>query len=261
MKKLLAMVTIIVVSLTISGCSVKLGMDKRNSNSDKNIEKTVSVEGVKSLMINTDMSKINVMNYDGDEIKITAELSDSTKGIDISQVGDKLDISEKTSGANFSIFGKSNYNASDIEISIPKNFKGDITITQGVGEIIMEGLRAEKLTLKGGAGEIRGSEIVCNKLKVDAGVGDIKLFLAEKSGDIDINGGVGEINLEIAEVGGNLEYKGGVGSARIRIPNNAPVKFNAKSGLGNCDIKAKTSNESKYVFDLSVGIGEIKVLN
>jgi hypothetical protein len=92
-------------------------------------------------------------------------------------------------------------------------------------------------------------------------VGKVDLNLTEKCGDILINGGVGEVNVKMAEVGGNLIYKGSVGSGNITIPENSPVKFVTKNGVGKCEIKAKTSGKETYTFDLKVGVGSINVRN
>ena len=42
---------------------------------------------------------------------------------------------------------------------------------------------------------------------------------------------------------------------------NSPVYFNTTSGIGNTNINTVTSSEKNYEFNLSVGIGEIKVNN
>ena len=100
-----------------------------------------------------------------------------------------------------------------------------------------------------------------NKLYLESGVGDVELETKERTGDIDIKGGVGSVDVSLGDVNGNLTFQGGVGDTNISIPSNSPVSIKTDSGLGNANISAKTSGENKYIFDISIGIGEINITN
>lgn len=262
MKKVITGLIAIIVALTLGGCSVRFGVNSRDEIKEgKEINKTSSISGVNRLVIESSVSEFTIEAYDGEEVKVQGTLSGYSKGIDVNTNGGDLNIKEKSTALGINILGSGFNNTSNVEVLIPKSFKGDIKFTQGVGTTDIKDIKVGRLDIKGGAGEIRSNNISFDKLDVDSGVGVIDIYVGEKSGDINIKGGVGEVSVDLVEVGGNLTFSGGVGQGKIRIPRNAPVRFNTKSGLGSCDVTAVTSGEGTYTFDLKVGVGEIKVYN
>ena len=117
------------------------------------------------------------------------------------------------------------------------------------------------INIDGGAGKLTLSNICFNRLDLDSGVGQVNIETGDRSGDIDINGGVGEVNVAIKKVGGDLIYDGGVGSSNIKIPKNSPISIKSESGLGSIENEAVISGNGDYIFDISVGVGSIRIYN
>lgn len=67
--------------------------------------------------------------------------------------------------------------------------------------------------------------------------------------------------MNIKKVGGDLIYDGGVGSSNIKIPKNSPIIIKSESGLGSIENEAVISSNGDYIFDISVGVGSIRIYN
>lgn len=251
-------IIIAMVSLCIIGvCGCSLG---RINQVENNINESVALNNINQIDIEIGVLEANINSYSGDEIMVSGNVGRYADDIEVKQSGNTIKIEDKSSLTSiFGInFGKTN---STLNISIPEKFSGDINFKYGAGSSKISGVKANKLTIEGGAGELKIDDIIFNKCKLSAGVGSTKMYLSEKCGDIEIKGGVGEVIVEMDEVGGGFKFDGGVGSTKVRIPKDSPVNFKTKSGIGACNINAKTSNEGTYTFDLSVGVGEIQVNN
>ena len=264
MKKLIVLVWSIIMIFTLTACSVRFEVrNKRNNSSlsSKTIEinKSVAFEGESKIDIEIGCGKATLIGYEGNEIIISGTTNLSDEKIILTKEGNTIKIKDKSDNS-IDLFGDNNY-ILDLEIKIPYSFNGDLHYEYGAGESEIKDIICNNLSIDGGAGELTIDDIVFNKLDFNAGVGESNINLIRKCGDIDIDGGVGEVKISLAEVGGNLIYEGGIGSAEIKIPENSPVYFNTSSGIGEANINAVTSSEKIYEFNLTVGIGEIKVHN
>ncbi len=259
-KKVLSILAITLVSFNLVSCIVKTGFEDNSTifTSNKNGEKVseeYEISGVNSIDIEVDAAIVKIKNYDGDTIKVEGYLGKSSKGLTNKKKSDEVEIVEKCSKKVV------NNDLSDYEILIPSNFNGDLSFTIGLGTGDLNDVKVNELEVESGTGEFNINNVVFNKLDLSCGVGNVTMNLNEKCGDMDIEGGVGETIINIKEVGGNLTCEGGVGSTKITLPENAPVKFNTESGLGKCNISARTSGENTYTFNLEVGVGDIKITN
>ncbi|MEN8078171.1 DUF4097 family beta strand repeat-containing protein [Clostridioides difficile] len=267
MKKIMTLALSLILVLVLGGCSVRFEVRNKKSNNNNNksykvmdIDKSVKLENENKIDISANWGEINIVGYDGTEVVMSGESNLDPEEINIEKVGDSIIISDGNDLSDIDLFRSNNLNV-DLLIKIPNNFTGDIHLEYGAAEVEISDLSCNNISIDGGAGQLTINDIVFNKFKFSAGVGESNINLVEKCGEIHIDGGVGEVNLSIAEVGGNLTYEGGIGSATIKIPKNAPVYFNTSSGIGETNIKAITSSEKTYEFNLSLGIGEIKVYN
>ncbi|MBX9136890.1 MULTISPECIES: DUF4097 family beta strand repeat-containing protein [unclassified Clostridium] len=268
MKKIMTLALSLILVLSLSACSVRFEVrNKNNSKSNKtyevkDINKNVKLENENKIDISIGFGKINIVGYDGNEVIVTGKtnLNVDEINININKEGNSIEISDGNDLSNIDLFKSNNIDVK-LMIKIPNNYSGDINLSYGAAEVELSNIDCNNLNIDGGAGELTINDIFFNKLDFNAGVGESEINLVRKCGEIDIDGGVGEISISIEEVGGNLIYEGGVGSAKIKIPENSPVYFNTDSGIGETNINAITSSERTYEFNLSLGIGEIKVYN
>lgn len=261
MKKIIMLALTILVILSLWGCSIRFGVNKRSFGNTVDINEKIIYEGEEKIDINIKYGDITLSTYEGNEIIITGFTNRGEDIIKLSKSGNSINIKDDSKD-NFDLF--SNNDLSDkmtIDIKVPSTFNGDIDLEYGAGEANIIGIKCNKLNIEGGAGKLNLEDIVFNELVFSAGVGQSNIKLTEKCGDIKIKGGVGEINITMNKVGGNLTFDGGVGSAKIRIPEDAPVYFNTSSGIGTAKITAKTSGKNTYKFELNIGVGEIKIYN
>lgn len=262
MKKIITIALLVLAMVTLSGCGLKFGMEDRKNNGkgETNINKTISIEGINNIDISVGALEATISSYNGDEVKIVGSLGEYVDDLEVNTSGNTISIKDKIFYSSF-IGVNFGDNTHSLDIMIPEKYMGDLKYAYGASSTKITDIKVDKLKIEGGAGELIADNIVFNNLDLNAGVGSTKLYLKEKCGDINAKGGVGEVYIDMREVGGNLIYDGGVGSAEIRIPVDSPVRINTKSGLGQSNIRARTSNEGTYTFDLNVGIGEIKVDN
>ena len=173
--------------LLLGGCDIKFGVDKGNrentSINGTGIDESYEIENAKSIVINTDILDSIVKTYDGDKIKIVGTIGSKSKGIKYSSDGNKVILEEKYSnGINKQGMGKFS-NASQYQILIPESYNGDLYIEYGAGTIDLEGVKVDKLKIKGGAGELIVKNVVFNELNLSSGVGSTNISLKEKCGD------------------------------------------------------------------------------
>ncbi|CDM70415.1 Hypothetical protein CM240_3298 [Clostridium bornimense] len=263
MKKRIVSIFIgVILALTLTSCAVKVGIEPRNKIAHKNSEldkdETLSLEDIDNININIQLADVQCKSFDENNVRLIVKNSTTLNGEVIMKKEDKnLNIEEKKSGKKL---GTNNYSRK-IEIYIPKEYKGDIYFENGVGDIKLEEISCENLSLEGGTGDLDIYNINAKDLTLNSGVGDIRLNLNKSPENMNIGSGTGDCDINIEEVNGNLVYDGGVGDVTIRIPENAPVKIKSSSGVGYSNIDAKISDTNKYTFDLDNSVGEIKVTN
>ncbi|ASW44023.1 DUF4097 family beta strand repeat-containing protein [Clostridium isatidis] len=271
MKKISKIIlSIFVTTILLSGCGVKFGIESRRNNkindfinrnsTNKDGEKVnikESIEGISNLDIEIDVSNLNIMYYDGEEVEISGVLGEESEGIKVDKNFNELEIEEKYNNSN----NLNSDTSSDLTIKIPSSYNGNLKLSLGVGSCKVKDLILESMEVNAGVGELYIEDVSFNELNLESGLGDININTNKKTGDMNIKGGVGNINITLGDINGNLKFEGGLGDATIVIPEDAPVNIKTSSGLGSVNASAKTSGENKYLFDINMGIGELNIKN
>ncbi|MFU7516983.1 DUF4097 family beta strand repeat-containing protein [Clostridium sp. HCS.1] len=269
MKKYIGITVAIALTTLLAGCGVKFGIESRNNwwndrattddstNSGENIIISEVITDINKLDIKIDVSNVKINYYDGSDIEISGKLSKYSRGVKTEKKSDTLIIIEESKN-NKNLMADS---SSNLVIDIPRNFNGDFEFAFGVGECEINDLELSNIKISSGVGELTLHEISFDKIELKSGVGETTLETSKKTGEINIEGGIGETNVSLGDINGDLRFEGGMGSATIKVPVNAPINITSKAGLGEAKITAKTSNEEKYTFDVSVGLGDIKITN
>lgn len=259
MKRVLGILLTVALSTFLAGCSIKFGVESRNTSkyAGQSINQSESIEGVDNLNIDIEVSNVNILYYDGNDIEVSGTLGSSSKGVTINRNSNELIINEKS---NKSV-NIGNSTVSELEIKIPNSYTGDLKLALGVGECTINDVKADNMEVKAGVGQLKMNNISFNSLELQSGVGEVDIETKEKTGNINIEGGVGDIYVKLGNINGNLKFDGGMGSTRISIPPDSPVNIKTSSGLGECNVSAKTSGENKYIFDVSMGVGSLNITN
>lgn len=259
MKRVLGILLTVALSTLLAGCSIKFGVESRNTNNytGKSINQSESIEGVDKINIDIEVSNVNISYYDGNNIEVFGTLGSSSRGVTINRNSNELVINEK-SNKTINI-GKST--VSELEVKIPSSYSGDLKLAFGVGECRINDVKADNMEVKAGVGQLKMNNISFNSLDLQSGLGEVDIETKEKTGNINIEGGVGDIYVKLGNIAGDLQFEGGMGNADISIPADSPVSIKTSSGLGECNVSAKTSGENKYIFDVSMGVGSLNITN
>lgn len=267
MKNVLKIIMVLSLATMLTSCGISFGVESRRSSNKSSgsslrsageeVNLSEDINDVNKINIRIDVSDLNIVHHDGSNVEITGELSSYSRGIDVNKSGSTFEIVEETKKSTN--LGSNNY--SKLLIKIPRSFNGDLKLDFGVGTFNVSDLVLNNVEVEAGVGDVSLDGISFKSLDLESGVGSVSLITKEKTGDIYISGGVGEVDVELGDINGNLKFEGGVGSANFKVPVDAPIRINSKAGLGDANIKAKTSNEGKYNFDLEVGLGQVTVRN
>lgn len=270
MKKTINVILALALTTLLAGCGVRFGIENRNNNghnggfnfgdsanSGEKVNISEPMNEITKLDIRIDVSNVKINYYDGPDVEISGTLSKYSRGMRTEKSSNKLIIIEESKNGKKI---REDY-SSNLTIKIPRNFNGDFELNFGVGECEVNDLELNNVTIENGVGEISLEEISFNKLNLESGVGSTTLTTNKRTGEITIKGGIGETDVSLGDINGDLKFDGGVGSATIKVPVNAPISISSRSGLGEARIKAKTSNDAKYHFDINVGIGEVEIRN
>lgn len=259
MKKLLAIIILLVLGTAIVGCDVEFGVKKRGAgiSSGEIVDESLNMDNVENIKIELGVSETKIYYYSGDVIKIDGTLGNFSNGITAENKGSEVYIIEKTNSS----IGITDEDTSKLEIKIPETYKEKMELTLGVGNCDVTGIKVGDMKIKSGVGNLRMKESSFNNLDLTCGVGQVDIKTNDKTGNIRVDGGVGNVDIQLKEIGGDLVYKGGLGNTDIKIPVDAPVKINTTSGLGKITLDAKTSSEGTYEFDVTMGMGNLDITN
>ena len=212
MKKILIVAIIGMLTILLIGCEIKskeksvineksinqtddnakgtkYSDENKNLNRNKLIDEKVAIDDVTDINIDICAAEVSVKSYDGEDVKVTGELSEKSKGIDINKNGNKIEIVEKDYKVSGFIMDSEDNN-SKFDILIPSKLKGNFEFKQGAGTTDIEGIKVKNVNISGGAAKLKGEDIRFDNLNLNLGAAKVDLNLNEKCGDIVINGGV-----------------------------------------------------------------------
>lgn len=235
---------------------------KHGSRQSESVRFYNTFSDVKSMDITLDTADFNIVI--GNEFKVEAD--NVTKSFVCRQDGDTLIIDENE--GEFNLFGFINNNMSTkVNVYVPEGYIfDDIELHGGVGNINVNSLKTESLTLKLGVGDFTGNKIESTNTEIKGGVGDITIE-DSKLNDMDLKSGVGNTGIS-GKITGTSKVSAGVGDVYLVIDGKkSEYTLNTTSGLGDIDVTESnpTSNTSGYSIipmyrlDVNGGIGDITV--
>lgn len=227
-------------------------------------------------MLTPDVGKETVYTFDERDIdSLDIELSAAdlkiTRGdeLTVSVSSDRIKVSEKkgelavTDTKSFiSIRNK----AYKVEITLPEAVELEkADIDTGAGEIEIEGLVAERLTLELGAGRVKISEIVINdRVDISGGAGELEISAAEIT-DLNLDAGVGAVKFD-GRLSGSCDIDCGVGECELNLEGGKEsYSIIVDTGLGNYTIDGEKMRDGQIygngecIIDIDGGVGEVSV--
>lgn len=263
---------ILLVVMIISGIGsaavsvVKLvSGDKISHNDSRNrVDFTENFTDVDSL--NIDISTGEVVIKSGETFRVEAQnVTDNFKA-EVSGNG-TLNVNENGNSTHFLWFnwsGFGNINAK-ITVYLPEDFIADeARINMGAGNLTIDNLSTERLTLSAGAGNINGSNITANKVKFDGGVGSVNLNGVTLN-DADMDSGVGSLNIEGVLLGDN-SINCGVGSVNLDLNGNVDdYDLDIESGVGTVRVNGEKvkgqyhNSNADNSLEVDGGVGNVSI--
>lgn len=192
-------------------------------------EHTFSADGIEELDIELKAGVFKIMEGDTNEIIVRS--SD-----EVAVFADNDSISIETEDKNI-IFGVGN-DGQNVEITLPKGHKfHTMEIEVAAGELDVDSMSAEEITLEAGAGTIEVDNLLCEKAVISVGAGEA----------IVKNGAVKDVDLDVGM--GDFEFNGSIIG-----------DLDADCGMGNMDITL-AGTESDYDYQIDCGMGDVSIGN
>lgn len=150
-------------------------------------------------------------------------------------------------------------------IYIPKSlYFNEIEVDTGIGNVNIDYIKANILSLNLGIGETTINDILSNIAKIETGVGKVNI----NSGNInnlDMDTGIGEVNV-ISKITGSSKIDAGIGNLNLYLLGNEnDYKLNINKGIGNILINGNSVGDKQIigngisVIDVDGGIGKINI--
>ncbi len=207
----------------------------------------------------------------------------------VQEVGDAWEIFTERNVRWWDFF-LGNAHLSDLEIQIPADYQGQLSVDTQGGDIRIESLKAEHLAIDSGAGDIEFSGTVQNvqlkstsgDIEVKSGCTATQMSLQTSSGDIEIQQGeVGQLTVKTSS--GDIEGKQlAVQQAQLETTSgdmelygaSEQIQANSTSGeieldltaqpealaleTTSGDIKVRLPKDSRFVLAFDTGSGDLK---
>ena len=159
-----------------------------------------------------------------------------------------------------------------LEIIIPNHLIHEIEIENKTGDVTLQGIETNELSLELGVGDIELEEVtIHSETEIKGGTGDIQVKDSTFYSKFDIEEGAGDIAF-IGELMGNVKINCGVGDIELEVDNHRDnYHIVAEGGVNSLKIDGEkmggflatqyNDNYEKNRFDmkLEVGVGDIQV--
>lgn len=207
---------------------------------------------------------VEIIQTSDETLRVETEES-GRKYISIKMDGDTLKIKD-TRKKSKTIKTKS----VKMKIYVPKLLKfREVDFDMGAGNIEIDMLNAECISIEGGAGSLQADTLVALELDMDMGVGDLQIREAVL-GEVDISCGAGSVRIDRCTLGGDLDVSGGVGDVDIGIDGtDTDFNYELECGMGELSVfgtsysslgkEKEIDNGASYTISLECGIGSIDV--
>lgn len=183
-----------------------------------------TLSDITSLKIDMDMGDVTIIEGNDDDIRISNMVKDQYT-LDVN--GSKAELKLNTR-SGFSIFNFGTDYSQDIVVTIPEGYKFEnLEIKNSMGNIDLEDLQVDSMTLVANMGDIDGENLKTNELFVENDMGKIQLegiFLNET----EITNSMGDIDVIVNDDISNYDYE-------------------ADCSLGTVYINGKKGNSSQSV--------------
>ncbi len=269
--KRIVMIAIIFIAVGVAG-TVALGGDVFSIGPKTTVEENQSFQAdeINHLRVKADVGDIVLKESEGDEIhvSITGKVPkwDADKyDISIEQKGDTLEVQFLKKKSKF-FFIPLQFNVGEkriIEVALPKDALTTGHLQSNVGDVTIDALYVDELTVKNDVGDIDIAEFNGELLTIKSNVGDTTV--KEATGQVDVQLDTGEIHLTMEEITENVTLMNDVGDISVAIKGATNgVVLDADTDIGDVKIKSGSfqigaSNQNGPVLEAKTDVGDIIV--
>lgn len=227
-------------------------------------QKTNQIASTNIRKIDLRMKTRNIVIKSGDVESISYEGILDTDEIKVDQ--EKLKIEDHSK-----LLKNVNKNVT-LEIIIPNRLIHEIEIENKTGDVTLQGIETNELSLELGVGDVELEEVTSHsETEIKGGTGDIQVKDSTFYSKFDIEEGAGDV-IFIGELMGNIKINCGIGDVKLEVDNHRDnYHIVAEGGVNSLKIDGEkiggslatqyNDNYEKNRFDmkLEVGVGDIQV--
>ncbi len=159
-----------------------------------------------------------------------------------------------------------------LEIIIPNRLIHEIEVENKTGDVTLQGIETNELSLELGVGDIELEEVtIHSETEIKGGTGDIQVKDSTFYSKFDIEEGAGDIAF-IGELMGNVKINCGIGDVKLEVDNHRDnYHIVAEGGINSLKIDGEKMGGSlatqyndnyknnRFDMKLEVGVGDVQV--
>lgn len=255
-KIVLFLLAIVVITYGIGAIMIFSNTNLFNSEKGKyniNDEKSININGIDTISINVTSAQINVIPYDGLEVKahfygnITTSSSYAKPELECYVNGDTLYINTKSK--NIVTFGFFSSNLK-LDVDVPASYGSSLKLVSSSGSINLSSLKLKNLSCNLSSGSININQIYAEDFKYNSSSGSLTAEnlitkvstlssssgsqrLIGFSGDLKASSSSGSIRAEYTSFDNNININASSGSVTVKLPDSSAFYLDASASSGS----------------------------
>ncbi|MFL0269452.1 DUF4097 family beta strand repeat-containing protein [Candidatus Clostridium radicumherbarum] len=218
-----------------------------------NDEKSININGINTISVNVSSAQINVIPYDGLEVKahfygnVTTSSSFTKPELECYLSGDTLYINTKSK--NIMTFGFFNYDLK-LDVNVPASYGRNLKLDSSSGSINLSSLKLKNLSCNLSSGSTNIKQIYADDFNYNSSSGSLTTEnlttktselnsssgsqrLIGFSGDLKASSSSGSIRAEYASFNNNININASSGSVTVKLPENSDFYLDASASSGS----------------------------
>lgn len=286
--KKIVLCLIAIVVITYGFGAILLFSNTKAFNLEKNSyninnENSVSINGINNINVNVSSTQINLIPYDGSEVKahlygnIATSASYPKPELECYSNGDTIYINMKSK--NIMIFG---FFSSDLklDVNVPAAYSNGLKLNSSSGNINLTGLKLKKLSCNLSSGSTNIKQVSTDEFDYNSSSGSIiaenlitKTSILNSSsgsqrligftGDLKASSSSGSIRAEYTSYNNNININASSGSVTVKLPESSTFYLDAAASSGSIRSSfpiAVTGNNGRHELKGTVESDKNKVL-
>lgn len=216
---------------------------------------SVKIGDVENIELSVSVDDILIEESNDEDIKIIEKSNyklENSEKLQINQEEKNLEIVRNDRNT----IGNLNNINRRLEIYLPKDYRGSLTLENTVGDIkIHSKLNVEELNTRQKVGDLKlNSNIECNTFSFENTTGDMDIKSIKGSGSIE--GKVGNIRCYLEEITGDIIVENSTGDIDLEINPDSSFILDSKYNIGELDININLDNSTTSKKHISGSYGD-----